>query len=127
MISWYYDSEVAFMKRLLVSLDDDRYEDLRRLAFEKKVSMAKLVRFAIDKTFEDDLDRVAGERGLEEYLRDPSGTMTIEEYMESRGIELPRRRPSKATANARPAPRGRSQTNLKAHHVVGRRPAAARS
>ena len=65
------------MKRLLVNLDDDTHEALRRLAFEKNTQMAKLVRFAIDKTFEDDLDGILGEMGLEEHLRDPSGSMTI--------------------------------------------------
>ncbi len=44
------------MKRLLVSLDDERYEDLRRFAFEKNVPMAELVRHAIEETFEDELD-----------------------------------------------------------------------
>ncbi len=38
-------------KRLLISLDDERYEDLRRLAFEKKTSMADLVRYAIEKVW----------------------------------------------------------------------------
>jgi hypothetical protein len=91
------------LKRLLVNLDDDMYEDLRRLAFEKNVPMAKLVRFAIDKTFEDELDSVAITRGLEEHADDPSGTMTIEEYMESRRIALPRRAPEKRAARARRA------------------------
>ena len=53
------------MKRLLVSMDEDRYEDLRRLAFEKKGSMADLVRYAIEKTFEDQLDVMAIKRSLE--------------------------------------------------------------
>ena len=79
------------MKRLLVSVDDERYEDLRRFAFEKKVPMAALVRHAIEETFEDQLDSIAGQRGLEEYAADPSGSVTIQEYIESRAIELPRR------------------------------------
>ena len=88
-------------KRLLVNLDEEMYEDLRQLAFGKGVPMAKLVRFAIDKTFEDELDAIGATRALDEHLRDASGAMTIEEYMESRGIELPSRRPSKATARSR--------------------------
>ncbi len=74
-------------KRLLVSMDDERYEDLRRFAFEKKVPMAELVRHAIEETFEDQLDGMAIRRGLEEHADDPSGTMTIQEYMKSRGIQ----------------------------------------
>ena len=91
------------MKRLLVNLDDDMYEDLRALAFERKVPMAKLVRYAIDRTFEDELDAIGGRRRLEAYLQDPSGSMTIEEYMESRGLELPRRSATKTPARARRA------------------------
>jgi len=89
------------MKRLLVSMDEERYEDLRRLAFEKKAPMADLVRYAIEKVFEDQLDVIAIKRGLEEHAADPSGTMTIQEYMESRGI--PSRAPAKGTASARRA------------------------
>ena len=85
------------MKRLLVSMEDERYEDLRRFAFEKKVPMAELVRHAIEKVFEDQLDVVAIKRGLEEHAKDPSGTITIEELMEQMGIELPRRGRSKRT------------------------------
>src|SRR2546423_13708989 len=91
------------MKRLLVNLDDDVHEALRRLAFEKNTQMAKLVRFAIDKTFEGDLDGILGEMGLEEHLRDPSGSMTIQEYMESRGIELPGRHSKKSSQTPRRA------------------------
>lgn len=90
-------------KRLLVSMDDERYEDLRRLAFEKKVPMADLVRYAIEKVFEDQLDRVAGERGLEEYLKDPSQTVTLDELLEEFGIEIPGRAPSKSKARVRRA------------------------
>ena len=87
------------MKRLLVSMDEDRYEDLRRFAFEKKVPMAELVRHAIEETFEDQLDVMRIRHGLEEHAEDPSGTMTIQEYMKSRGI--PSRRSSKSTTRTR--------------------------
>jgi len=92
------------MKRLLVSMEEERYEDLRRLAFEKKASMADLVRYAIEKTFEDQLDVVAIKRGLEEHRKDPSGTITIEELMEQMGLEVPRRnRPRRSTRDQNPA------------------------
>ncbi|MGH7621356.1 MAG: hypothetical protein ACREMU_03365 [Gemmatimonadaceae bacterium] len=82
-------------------MEDERYEALRRLAFEKKAPMADLVRYAIEETFEDDLDGIEGEIALDEHLRDPSGSMTIEEYMESRGIAVPRRHHTKATPRPR--------------------------
>ena len=68
------------MSKLNVQLDDEFHEDLKILAGRKRTTMAALVRYALDKTFEDDLDVIAGERALEEAARDPSSTMTLEEY-----------------------------------------------
>jgi hypothetical protein len=89
------------MRRLLITLDDELYEALRRLAFEKKTQMAKLVRHAIDRTFEDDLDGIIGEMRLKEDLKDPSGSVTIEELMKEYGIAVPRRRESTRKAGHR--------------------------
>ena len=72
------------MKKLMVYLDEDMHEDLRELAFHKKTTMAALVRYALDKTFEDELDAFAGERALEEAARDPASTMSWEEYKRQR-------------------------------------------
>jgi hypothetical protein len=76
------------MKKLMIYLSDDVHEDLRLLAFQKRTSMAALVRYALDKTFEDELDVIAGERALEEYAADPTQAVTLDEYMERRGIVL---------------------------------------
>jgi predicted DNA-binding protein len=72
------------MKKLMIYLDDDLHEDLKALAFRKRTTMAALVRYALDRTFEDELDVIAGERALEEAARDPSSTMSWEEYKASR-------------------------------------------
>jgi predicted DNA-binding protein len=72
------------VKKLMIYLDEDMHEDLRELAFRKKTTMAALVRYALDKTFEDDLDSIAAERALEEAARDPSSTMSWEEYKRQR-------------------------------------------
>ncbi len=90
-------------KRLLVSMDEERYEDLRRLAFEKKAPMADLVRHAIEELFEDDLDGMRLRRRLEERASDPSGTVTLDEFMESQGIDVSAYRSSKRTASTRRA------------------------
>lgn len=79
------------MKKLMVYLDEDMHEDLRQLAFRKKTAMAALVRYALDKTFEDELDLVATERAFDEAARHPEDVMTLEEYMEKRGLGLPSR------------------------------------
>jgi len=79
------------MKKLLVYLDEDFHSDLKELARRKKTSMGALVRYAVDLTFEDDLDVIAGETALEEYLRDPSSGISLDAYLKERGIVLPGR------------------------------------
>jgi hypothetical protein len=88
------------MKKLMIYLDEDMHEDLRELAFRKKTAMAALVRYALDKTFEDDLDSIAADRALEEAARHPEDTMTLEEYLEQRGLAVPS--PAYAPRAARP-------------------------
>jgi len=39
--------------------------------------MADLVRYAFEKVFEDELDAVAAQRGMEHYLKDPSDYVSI--------------------------------------------------
>jgi predicted DNA-binding protein len=72
------------MKKVTAYLDNELHEDLKALAFRKRTTMAALVRYALDRTFEDELDVIAGERALEEAARDPSSGMTLEEYLEKR-------------------------------------------
>jgi hypothetical protein len=76
------------LKKLLVYLDEDTHEDLKVLALRKKTTMAALVRYALDATFEDDLDTIAGERALEEAARDPGSTMSWEEFKRSRAGQV---------------------------------------
>jgi predicted DNA-binding protein len=91
------------VKKLMIYLGDDLHEDLKALAFRKRTTMAALVRHALDTTFEDELDVIAGERALEEAARDPSSGMTLEEYLEKRGLALPDRANAKSAARARRA------------------------
>jgi hypothetical protein len=79
------------MAKLLVYLDEERHKDLKMLAQRHNTSMADLVRFAIEETFEDDLDAMRGQRRLEEHLADPSGSISLDDYLKERGIVLPRR------------------------------------
>ncbi len=76
------------MKKLMVYLDEEMHEDLRVLAFRKRTTMAALIRFALDKTFEDELDALVAERSLEEYAANPEAAITLEEYMQRRGIAI---------------------------------------
>ena len=78
-------------KKLMVYMDEDMHEDLKALAFQKKTTMAALVRYALDKTFEEDLDDISSRRALEEAAAHPEETMTLEEYLEQRGLDVPSR------------------------------------
>ena len=79
------------MKKLLVYMDADFHGDLKELAHRKKTTMAALVRYALDATFEDELDVIGGERSLEEYLRDPSTAISLDDFLKEHGIVLPDR------------------------------------
>jgi predicted transcriptional regulator len=68
------------MKKLAVHLDDEVHDELKVLALRKRTAMSALVRYALERTFEGELDVIAGERALEEAARDPSSVMTLEEY-----------------------------------------------
>jgi hypothetical protein len=96
-------------KKLLVYLDEDFHEDLKELAHRKKTTMAALVRYALDATFEDELDAIAGQHGLEEYLSDPASAVSLDDYLKERGIVLPDRADSSSTEELEaPAKRTRS-------------------
>jgi hypothetical protein len=108
------------MKKLMVYLDEDMHEDLRRLAFRKRTTMAALVRYALDKTFEDDLDAIAGERALEEYAQDPSRAVTLDEYLERRGIVISDRDEPKGRARPRQVAERRDRAYRAGHPAPGR-------
>lgn len=76
------------MKRLVVTIDPDFQEDLRELARSKKTSVAALVRYALDKTFEDELDEISSRRAYEDMLKHPEESMSLDDYLEKRGIAL---------------------------------------
>ncbi len=90
-------------KKLMVYMDEDFHGALKELALRKKTTMAALVRYALDKTFEDDLDDISSRRALEEALAHPEETMTLDEYVEQRGLALPSRANSSRQTRPRKA------------------------
>jgi predicted transcriptional regulator len=72
------------MKRLLVTLPDDLHEQLRELAHQKHTTMSKLMRVAVETTFEDELDAVAGSIGLADFIADPGRGISIDELVARR-------------------------------------------
>lgn len=63
------------LKRTTIFLTEEQHERLRRLAFEQRTSMAKLVREAILEIFEDEEDIREGLKVLEE---GDAGSVTLE-------------------------------------------------
>jgi predicted DNA-binding protein len=72
------------MKRTTVFLTEEQHERLRRLAFEQRTSMAKLIRDAALEILEDAEDVREGSKAL----ADTEGTMTWEEYLKRRRERL---------------------------------------
>jgi hypothetical protein len=108
------------VKKLMVYLDEDMHEDLRQLAFHKKTTMAALVRYALDATFEEDLDDISSQRALEEAAQHPEEMMTLEQYLEERGLAVPSgayaasaSRPRKVAEGRRPYRSGTSRKSAR--------------
>jgi len=72
------------MKRVLVSIPDELHELLRELAHKKRTSMSKLILAAVEDTYEDQIDVIAGEIGLAEYLANPEDSISIQDYIAKR-------------------------------------------
>ncbi len=77
------------MKKLLVYLPDELHEDLKELAHRRKKSMGDMIRRAIERTYEDDLDVLLMERELAAHAADPSSSISLEEYLASHNIAIP--------------------------------------
>jgi predicted DNA-binding protein len=69
------------LKRTTIFLTEEQHERLRRLAFEQRTSMAKLVREAILEIFEDEEDIREGLKVLDE---GDEGSVTLEELARRR-------------------------------------------
>ena len=68
------------LKRTTIFLTEEQHERLRRLAFEQRTSMAKLLRDAALEILEDEEDIRDGLKALE----DEEGTITWEQYQRQR-------------------------------------------
>jgi len=68
------------LKRTTIFLTEEQRERLRRLAFEQRTSMAKLLRDAAVEILEDEEDMREGLKAL----ADEKGTITWEQYRRKR-------------------------------------------
>jgi len=74
------------LKRTTIFLTEEQHERLRRLAFEQRTSMAKLLRDAALEILEDEEDIQEGLKAL----ADAEGTITWEQYQRQRKEREPR-------------------------------------
>ena len=68
------------LKRTTIFLTEEQHEKLRRLAFEQRTSMAKLLRDAALEIIEDEEDIREGLKALSE----EEGTITWQQYQRNR-------------------------------------------
>jgi hypothetical protein len=68
------------LKRTTIFLTEEQHERLRRLAFEQRTSMAKLLRDAALEILEDEQDVLEGLKAL----ADETDTITWEQYQRQR-------------------------------------------
>ena len=70
------------MKRTMVYLPDEIHEGLRELAFDKRVSMAELIRRAVEFAYGEVLEDIRDmEIEMADYLADPSTSISIDELI----------------------------------------------
>lgn len=75
------------MRQVICRLSEEQYEVLRAVAFEKRASMAELIRQAIEKTYAEDLADVRDmERELAEHRAEPTTSVDYVEYRLRRAI-----------------------------------------
>ncbi len=72
------------LKRTTIFLTEEQHERLRRLAFEQRTSMAKLLRDAALEILEDEEDIREGLKALS----DEEGTLSWEQYQKGRQERL---------------------------------------
>ena len=73
------------MKKTMIYIPDNIHEGLRKIAFEQKTTMAELIRKAIEKTYEEDLQDISDmEHELALYAADRNSAKELNEYLAQR-------------------------------------------
>lgn len=78
------------MKLVVCRLPNELHEGLRRLAFERRTSVAELIRRAIDESYRDDLEDIRDmELEIAKYQADPSIGVEFGAYLRGRSASAP--------------------------------------
>jgi hypothetical protein len=73
------------MKKTMIYLPEEAHEGLRKLAFEKHVSIAELIRLAIDSVYGEDIkDTAAIHEAVAEYEAKPAEAISLNAYLKER-------------------------------------------
>jgi phosphoenolpyruvate synthase/pyruvate phosphate dikinase len=73
------------MKKSMVYLPEETYEGLRKLAFEAKISVAELIRRAVDIVYGEDIEDIRDmEQEIARYQAQPGTALALEEYLRRR-------------------------------------------
>ena len=80
------------MKKTMVYLPEDIHEGLRQLAFEHRTSMAELIRRAVEAAYGETIEDIRDmEAELAGYLKDPSTSISLDEFLAQRKLSVRRR------------------------------------
>ena len=89
------------MKKTMVYLPEELHEGLRRLAFDRRVSMAELIRRAVHAAYGEVLEDIRdAEAELAGYLEDPSSAVSLAHFIAQRNLSA--RSPARAPRVKRP-------------------------
>ncbi len=88
------------MKKTMIYLPNKLHEGLRQLAFEHRTSMAELVRRAVQAAYGETIDDIRDmETEIASYVKDPSSSISLEDFIAEQKLRVPGR--AKATRSAR--------------------------
>ena len=77
------------MKKTMIYLSEETHEGLRKLAFERRVSIAELIRQAVDVVYGEDIEDIAVmEQESADYEANPEGSIDLDTYLKERKTRL---------------------------------------
>ncbi len=83
------------MKKTMIYLQEETHEGLRKMAFTHRVSIAELIRRAVDSAYGEDIEDIMDmEREAAEYRQHPETSIDLDTYLEQRElrVKLPKAR-----------------------------------
>ena len=70
------------MKKTMVYISEETHKGLKKLAFEMDISIAELIRRAVDFVYGEDIEDIKDmEEELARYQSQPGSAMELEEYL----------------------------------------------